>query len=155
MSSVFKELIKKEFGVNSYDKYFFICQKSLENRKLENKEIYNDIYEHLKNKDQAAIKNMQKRLNDALLLAVRISKTYFFSFLFYLGASFYIIMKDIHPMITVISLILMSVSFIVKTYEYLINKYCFIDAHIVLVYKTVLDRVILIKELEQSAFKKS
>jgi hypothetical protein len=64
-------------------------------------------------------------------------------------------MKDIHPMITVISLILMSVSFIVKTYEYLINKYCFIDAHIVLVYKTVLDRVILIKELEQSAFKKS
>jgi hypothetical protein len=58
-------------------------------------------------------------------------------------------------MITVISLILMSVSFIVKTYEYLINKYCFIDAHIVLVYKTVLDRVILIKELEQSAFKKS
>lgn len=155
MSSVFKELIKKEFGVNSYDKYFFICQKSLENRKLENKEIYNDIYDHLKNKDQAAIKNMQKRLNDALLLAVRISKTYFFSFLFYLGASFYIIMKDIHPMITVISLILMSVSFIVKTYEYLINKYCFIDAHIVLVYKTVLDRVILIKELEQSAFKKS
>jgi hypothetical protein len=155
MSSVFKELIKKEFGVNSYDKYFFICQKSLENRKLENKEIYNDIYEHIKNKDQAAIKNMQKRLNDALLLAVRISKTYFFSFLFYLGASFYIIMKDIHPMITVISLILMSVSFIVKTYEYLINKYCFIDAHIVLVYKTVLDRVILIKELEQSAFKKS
>ncbi|MDF2951922.1 MAG: hypothetical protein K0S18_1505 [Anaerocolumna sp.] len=122
MSSVFKELIKKEFGVNSYDKYFFICQKSLENRKLENKEIYNDIYEHIKNKDQAAIKNMQ---------------------------------KDIHPMITVISLILMSVSFIVKTYEYLINKYCFIDAHIVLVYKTVLDRVILIKELEQSAFKKS
>ncbi|MDF2473488.1 MAG: hypothetical protein K0R21_1270 [Anaerocolumna sp.] len=153
MASVFKDLIRKEFGDNSYNKYFFICQKSLENKKLENKEIYNDIFEHIKNKDQAAIKNMQKRLNDSLLLAVRISKTYFFAFLFYLGASFFVIMKDINPFVTIVSLILMSICFIGKTYEYLVNKYSFIDAHIVLVYKTVLDRVILIKELEQSAIK--
>ncbi|MDF2610632.1 MAG: hypothetical protein K0R92_2106 [Lachnospiraceae bacterium] len=153
MASVFKDLIRKEFGDNNYNKYFFICQKSLENKKLENKEIYNDIFEHIRNKDQAAIKNMQKRLNDSLLLAVRISKTYFFAFLFYIGASFFLIMKDINPFVTIISLILMSICFIGKTYEYLVNKYCFIDAHIVLVYKTVLDRVILIKELEQSAIK--
>lgn len=154
MASVFKKLISKELGNNNYNKYFFICQRSLQNRTLENKEIYNDIFEYLKGKDQVSIKNMQNRLNDALLLAIRISKTYFFSFLFFIGASFILITKDISLMVTVLSMVLMSICFIVKTYEYIINKFCFIDAHIVLVYKTALDRVMLLKELEKSVLNK-
>lgn len=151
MASVFKKLISKEFGENKYNKYFFVCQRSLENKSLDSKEIYNDIYDSLKILDRNAIKKMQDRLNDALFLAVRISKTYFFSFLFYLGAAFFLITKDINPIITISSIILMSVCFIAKTYEFLINKYCFIDAHIVLVYKTVLERIILLKEIEHSS----
>lgn len=154
MASVFKKLISKELGNNNYNKYFFICQRSLQNRTLENKEIYNDIFEYLKGKDQVSIKNMQNRLNDALLLAIRISKTYFFSFLFFIGASFILITKDISLMVTVLSMVLMSICFIAKTYEYIINKFCFIDAHIVLVYKTALDRVMLLKELEKSVLNK-
>jgi hypothetical protein len=153
MASIFKKLISKEFGNNNYNKYFFICQKSLENKTLENNEIYNDIFQLIINKDQIVIKNMQKRLNDSLLLAVRISRTYFFAFLFYLCASFFLITKDINALITVVSLITMSVLFIGKTYEFLVNKYCFIDAHIVLLYKTALDRVLLLKEIEHSTVK--
>jgi hypothetical protein len=151
MASVFKKLISKEFGENKYNKYFFVCQKSLEDKSFDSKEIYNDIYENLKKLDRNAIRKMQERLNDALFLAVRISKTYFFSFLFYLGAAFFLITKDINPIITIISIILMSVCFIAKTYEFLINKYCFIDAHIVLVYKTVLERMVILKEIENSS----
>ncbi len=151
MASVFKKLISKEFGENKYNKYFFVCQKSLEDKSFDSKEIYNDIFDSLKKLDRNSIKKMQDRLNDALFLAVRISKTYFFSFLFYLGAVFFLITKAINPIITIISIILMSICFIAKTYEFLINKYCFIDAHIVLVYKTVLERIILLKEIEQSS----
>jgi len=150
MASIFKKLISKEFGENKYNKYFYVCQSSLENKSFDSKEIYNDIYEHLKKLDLNAIKKMQERLNEALYLAIRISKTYFFSFLFYLGSAFFLITKDLDPFITIISIILMSICFIVKTYNFLINKYCFIDAHIVLVYKTVLERVILINELNKS-----
>lgn len=143
MASVFKKLISRELGENSYNKYFYVCQSSLQNKVFDSKEIYNDIYEKLKNKDYTAIKKMEMRLNDSLLLAIRISKTYFFSFLFYLGAVLIILTKDLNLLITVFSLILMSICFIVKTYEFLVNKYCFIDAQIVLVYKTVLDRIII------------
>jgi hypothetical protein len=150
MASIFKKLISKELGENNYNKYFFVCQKSLQNRVFDSKEIYNDIYEHLKNKDKTAIKKMQNRLNDTMFLAMRICKTYFFSFLFFIGAIFYILTKDVNPFITFISIIIMSFCFIVKTYQFIVNKYCFIDAQIVLVYKTVLDKILLINEREQS-----
>jgi hypothetical protein len=141
MASVFKKLISSELGENNYNKYFFVCQKSLQNKVFDSKEIYNDIYENLKNKDRITIKKMQGRLNDAMFLAVRISKTYFFSFLFFIGALFFLITKDLHPIITIISILLMIMLFLTKTYEFIVNKYCFIDAHIVLVYKTVLDKM--------------
>ncbi len=151
MASIFKKLISKELGENNYNKYFFVCQKSLQNRVFDSKEIYNDIYEHLKNKDRIAIKKMQERLNDAMFLAVRTCKTYFFSFLFYIGAIFYLLTKSVNPLINFLSIVLMSVCFMVKTYQFIVNKYCFIDAQIVLVYKTVLDRILLIHEQGHSS----
>jgi len=150
MASVFKKLISRELGENNYNKYFFVCQKSLQNRVFDSKEIYNDIYEYLKLKDRKSIKKMQERLNDSMIIAIRISRTYFFSFLFYIGAAFFLMTKDINVLITAMSLLLMSICFIAKTYEFLVNKYCFIDAQIVLVYKTVLDSIITISEREQS-----
>lgn len=150
MASIFKKLISKELGETNYNKYFFVCQKSLQNRVFDSKEIYNDIYEHLKNKDRTAIKKMQERLNDTMFLAMRICKTYFFSFLFFMGAIFYVLTKGMNPLITLLCIVLMSFCFIGKTYQFIVNKYCFIDAQIVLVYKTVLDRILLINEHEQS-----
>lgn len=143
MASVFKKLISRELGENNYNKYFFVCQRSLQNKVFDSREIYNDIYEILKNRDYTSIKSMEIRLNDSLLLAIRISKTYFFSFLFYIGAVLIMITRNLILPVTIFSIFLMSTCFIVKTYEFLVNKYCFIDAQIVLVYKTVLDRLIL------------
>ena len=40
----------------------------------------------------------------------------------------------------------MCILFLAKTYEFIINKYCFIDAHIVWIYKTVLDRILVIND---------
>lgn len=143
MASVFKKLISRELGEMTYNRYFFCYQKGIANKTCGSKEIYNDMYERLKDKDIRIIKRMSERLNDAMIAALRISKSFLFAFLFYLGISFFLIGIGLQTVFTVIGIILMTICFIFKTYEFIVNKYCFIDAQIILVYKAVLDELIL------------
>lgn len=149
MSNVFKKLISKEFGENNYNRYFFSFQKKIANRDLDLKsiekdEIFRDIYNKLKDKDIVVLNKKLEILSDAMLVAMNISKNYSIALIFYLCASLLLMILNLVPIITVIGLILMGICFIIKTYEFVINKYCFIDAHIIIVYKAVLD--VLIKK---------
>lgn len=143
MANVFKKLISKELGEVNYLRYFSFVKKSIEAKKPDSQSIYNDMYEKLKYRDLKAITKMHRRLNDTMLLAFRISKNFFFAFIVYLGASIFLIMNALQPQITIIALLLMNLCFIYKAYEFISNKFCYIDAQIVLVYKAVLDRIIL------------
>lgn len=152
MASVFKKLISKELGESNYNRYFYSLQKKIASKNydlkaLDNQEIFNDIYEQLKDKDIAVLSKMLERLSDTMYIAMRISKTFLFSFLFYLAASLFLIALTLTTGITIIALVTMCICFIYKTYEYLVNKFCFIDAHIILVYKSVLDILILKSKL--------
>ncbi|WP_066715261.1 hypothetical protein [Clostridium sp. Marseille-P299] len=143
MTSVFQKLIKSELGIISYNRYFTYIHKNMQNKSLEGRAVYEDIYRRLKDKDIETIARMHDRLNDTMTLAFRISKTYLFAFIAYLAASIFIIAKGLPVSITIVSLVLMSVCFIFKTLEYVINKYCYVDAQIVLLYKAVLESIIL------------
>jgi hypothetical protein len=143
MSNVFKKLISRELGESNYHRYFSFVRKNIENRISDSQVLFNDMYDKLKYRDIKSITKMHNRLNDTMLLAFRISKNYFFAFLIYLAASIFLIIKDISPELTITALLLMNLCFIYKTYEFIANKFCYIDAQIVLVYKTVLDRIIL------------
>lgn len=150
MSNVFKKLISKELGEVNYHRYFSFVKKSMDTKRADSQVIYNDMYEKLKYRDFKSIMKMNNRLNETMLLAFRISKNFFFAFIVYLGASIFLIVNGLQPMITIGALILLNISFIYKTYEFLANKFCYIDAQIVLVYKAVLDRII-INERENGA----
>lgn len=143
MANVFKKLISKELGEVNYHRYSSFVRKNIENRKNDSQTLYNDIYEKLKYRDLKAITKMHNRLNDTMLLAFRISKNYLFSVIIYLAASIFLIAKDIRPELTIIAIVLVNLCFVYKTYEFIANKFCYIDAQIVLIYKTVLDRIIL------------
>lgn len=143
MSNVFRKLISKELGEVNYHRYFSFVKKNMEIKKSDSQMIFNDMYEKLKYRDPKSIKKMHNRLNDTMLLAFRISKNFFLAFIFYLSASIFLIMKSLNPEITILALILMSACFVYKTYEFITNKFCYIDAQIVLVYKAVLDRIII------------
>ena len=143
MSNVFKKLISRELGEVNYHRYFSFVKRNIENRKADSQLIYNDMYEKLKYRDLKAITKMHNRLNDTMLLAFRISRNFFFAFMFYLAAMIFLIARSLRPDMTILALILMSITFIYKTYEFVANKFCYIDAQIVLVYKAVLDRIIL------------
>ena len=143
MTSIFQKLLKKELGIISYNRYFTYIHKNMQNKSLEGRAVYEDIYKRLKDKDIESIARMHDRLNDSMTLAFRISKTYLLAFIAYLAASIFIIVKGLPVSITIVSLVLMSVCFILKTLEYVINKYCYVDAQIVLLYKAVLESIIL------------
>lgn len=152
MASVFKKLICKEFGEPSYNKYFFCYQKLISNRtydskRLDNEEIYNDMYQKLRGRDIHALKTMMERLSDSMFVVLRISKTFKFVAVIYLVAVIFLLCQGLTLWVGVVSVLLTTVCFLYKLYEYIVNKYCFIDAHIVIVYKTVLDRLILNYEL--------
>lgn len=147
MASVFRKLISREFGENNYHKYFYIYQKKIidktyDYKSLSNKEIFDDIYNILKDKDMNQLHKKMERLSDAMFLALRISRTYLFTFLFYVVAALFLISLGLMFSVTIISLIIMSTCFLYKTYEFVVNKFCYIDAHIVIVYKSVLDELI-------------
>jgi len=143
MSNVFKKLISKELGEMNYLRYFSHVKKNVETKISDSQTLYNDMYEKLKYRDLRAITKMHSRLSDTMLLAFRISKNFFFAFLFYLSSSIFLIAKALRPELIIVALILMNLSFVYKTYEFVSNKFCYIDAQIVLIYKAVLDRIIL------------
>lgn len=147
MTSIFRKLLHAEFGEEYYNRFFFSFQKKMAEkrtleRKIENEDIYGELYEILKTKDHTVLEKMEMRLMDAMYSTVKISKTYLWAFLYYLVSALLLIALHLHPAATLPALILMSGCFLYKTYEFVINKYCYIDAYIILVYKAALERVI-------------
>jgi len=145
---VFKKLITKELGASRYNKYFFcyqklIIEKKYDSTKLSNKEIHDDMYNTLKDRDMVTLQKMLERLLDCMHLALSISKQYMFVLFAYILTIVLILSQGFLWWITVCSIAALSIAFIYKTIEFIVNKYCFIDAHIILVYKSVLDELIL------------
>ncbi len=154
MKSVFKKLICKELGVVSYNKYFLcyqelIADKKYDSKRLDNDEIYEDMYLKLKNYDLGELRKRLERLSDAMLLVLRISKTFRYTILAYLIAVIFLLFQGMNLWLLAGSLGLVTACLGYKSYEYILNKYCFIDAHILIIYKTVLDQLILINELRR------
>lgn len=151
MTSVFKKLLSKELGEERYDGYY-LCYRNLmtdkgyDGRKFGNQQVYKELYDYLKERDKSSLDKMLERLTDTMQSAVVINKQYMFAFVFYLMSSIFLILMQLNPFITIISLVLMSACFIYKTCEYVVNKFCYIDASIALVYKSVLDKLILCRE---------
>ena len=148
MASVFRKLICKELGENCYEQYFTCYQKLITNktynhRMLNNVEIYNDIYNRLKDKDIETLIKMTKRLSESLHLVLRISKTFKLAIAVYVISLVLLLFQGLPIFIDVLSIGAITLAFLYKAYEYIVNKYCFIDAHIVIIYKSVLDHLIL------------
>ena len=149
VNSVFRKLLSRELGEERYEEYcknYRSCLEekgSADGRKQGNKVIYDELYVYLEKKDLKSLTKMVERFADTMLLARQINRQYIFAFLFYLFCSLFLIGLELQAGITIVSLILMSVCFLYKTFEFVVNKFCYIDASIALVYKSVLDKLIL------------
>lgn len=140
MFNVLKKTLRSEFGRAKYEQYAKSIKQNIREAKADNSEIFNDLYEMLHEKDEKRLEEMQERLNTSLLDAFQVSRIYFWAFIAYLAAfaviASYVIQKYAVPL-----LLFISVMFLIKTYEFLVNKFCYVDAHLVLIYKSVLDKI--------------
>jgi hypothetical protein len=147
MINVFKEFLNKEFGKTNYNRYFNDVKKSLEKksyyaRKKGSEELYRELFFTLKDEDDETIRKRLENLIDAMYAAVRINRHYWLVLLFYLASCLVLIAKQLDGRITLASLFAISACFLYKTWEFVVNKYCYVDANIILVYKSVLDQII-------------
>ena len=140
MFNVLKKTLRSEFGRVKYEEYARSIKQNIREAKTDNAEIFNDLYAMLKTEDEKRLEEMQERLNTSLLDAFRVSRTYLWALVAYLAA-FVIIASYVIQMYAVPLLLFISAMFLVKTYEFLVNKFCYVDAHMVLIYKAVLDKI--------------
>ncbi len=149
MFNVLKKTLRKEFGQAKYEQYALFIKQSIRKSEKDNSEIYNDLYQLLQAKDETYLAGMQERLNGSLLETFYVGKNYLWAFVEYLVA-FALIASLVIRKYAIFLLLVISAAFLVKTYEFLVNKFCYVDAHLVLIYKAVLDRVRAEKKNEKA-----
>lgn len=147
MINVFKQFLNQEFGKARYSRYFAAVKTSLNDksyyaRKKGSEELYMELFRELKDEDDVALDERLEKLIDTMYDAVQIHRQYWFVVIFYIASSLFLIGRQLDGMVTMVSLFLISACFLYKTWEFVINKYCYVDANIILVYKSVLDGII-------------
>ena len=140
MFNILKKMLRNEFGRAKYEEYARSIKQNIREAKNDNSEIFNDLYKSLKEKNGKVLEEMQERLNLSLLNAFQVNRNYLWAFAAYLTA-FFIICSYVIQLYAIPLLIIISIAFLVKTYEFLVNKFCYVDAHLVLIYKSVLDKI--------------
>lgn len=152
MVNVFQNLLKKELGKKKYEDYFSqyrhmeqLCRSHGE--KINSTKICNDMYETLRKTEWNILKEKQKRLRDNMMLVFQISRNYVFVFIAYLLGAVVIMGYGEVPSVNIICMSVLSCSFLYKTYEFIVNKYAYLDAYIIIAYKSTLEKVL--REMEQ------
>ncbi len=140
-------MLSRELGKRNYDKYFFYYQKLIADgqydyRVTDQADIYRDIYKYLKDNSLPSLMEKEERLADAMVTALRISRTFAFVLTFYIIAVIFVLTRQFPAVITVGAVLAMTVCMLLKAYEFVLNKYCFIDAHILLIYQKVLNELL-------------
>lgn len=145
--NIFKNFLNREFGKARYNRYFEAVKSALEDksyyaRKKGSEELYRELFQELKDEEYDVLLGRLEKLVDTMYAAVKIHRQYLFVVIVYIGSSLFLIGKQLEGSVTLISLLLLSICFLYKTWEFVVNKFCYIDANIILVYKSVLDKII-------------
>ncbi len=151
--NVFRKCLRKEFGKNRYGLYVLMCREELKKAQpitdsqeqavqIEKRAVYQDMYNRLSRAGREELDSKTESLTEALIRAFEIGRQYWFVLAFYAMASLLMIGLQLQTAVTVVSLILMGICFLYKTYECFSNKFCFIDAYLLMVYKSVLEKLV-------------
>ncbi len=144
--NVFKKCLKKQFGKEGYNLYIEMCEEEIFHNgptsdRIEEKEVFKSMYQELSVKSEEYIREKTEYLTSTLYKAFQIGKSFTSVFLFYMVANVVILSLELNYFVTCISITLMGVCFIYKLIEYLVNRYCFEDAYLIMIYKSVLEKL--------------
>lgn len=145
MINAFEGLLRQELGNSKYVDYLRKYQKMEQLRRTKGErikiaDVSEEIYEGLKEKDISVLLQMQSRLKDTIMLVLKLSKHYIFIVITYFLALAFIFSLGEVAYINMVTSVILTIAFFYKTYEFLINKYSYLDAYIVIAYKTALEK---------------
>ena len=146
MKSVFQKCLRKDFGKHEYKRYVALSRRELKGQKpnelsFVNKPVYQRMYRHLMAESPDRRAQRAEGLLKALYKALRIGQRFVPVTIVYVIANFLLIGLKLDYVVTCISLAVLGISFLYKLTEYLTNRYCFIDAYLVMVYRAVLEKL--------------
>lgn len=139
MKGEFKRLLLREFGRNNYR--YFVTQILNDKSKDEilSLPVIKIMMAMLMARSIEELDIMESRLDEAMLLSYKICKG-FFPFLFCSILSIIIVQFVSNSFgISFVSISLITVCLIFRLFQFLINKFCYIDARLILSYKISLD----------------
>lgn len=144
--NVFKKCLRKEFGKKGYERYVELFNEELKNYDnikidIENKKIYKDMYEVLSKDSKKVIGNKIENLSCTLYKALQIVRKFSGVLCAYIIGNIVLLGLNLNYYITCISIAVLGVAFLYKLMEFLENKFCFIDAYLIMIYKTVLEKI--------------
>ena len=144
--NVFKKCLRKEFGKKGYEKYVKLFSEEIGDKKnirlnIEDKKIYKDMYEILSKDSETVIKEKLENLSVTLYNALQIIRKCSGILFVYALANIVLLMLDLDYYVTCASIAILGAAFLYKLLEFLENKFCFIDAYLIMIYKAVLEKI--------------
>lgn len=144
--NVFKKCLRKEFGKKGYERYVRLFTEEIGEDKniksnIEDKKIYKDMYEILSKDSDLVIKDKLENLSVTLYKALQIVRKFSGVLFVYALANIVLLMLDLDYYVTCASIAILGVAFLYKLLEFLENKFCFIDAYLIMIYKSVLEKI--------------
>ncbi len=142
MINVLKKMLRQELGRAKYSEYAACIKKNIKESKRDMTEIFNDIYQVLREKEIKELAQAQEHLNRSMFEVFKIGRNYLGAFFIYLVA-FVLLAEYAIQIVAVPCMILLSGLFLMKTYEFLVNKFCYVDARMVLIFRAALEQAIV------------
>lgn len=144
MKSIFHKCLRKHFGEEQYLGLVKMCKEEISKprRRSEDyrkKEVYKSMYTILENEPKEIIDEKSKEASDAMYQAMVIRNRFLYVVAFYIMANITLISLNLEYYVTCGSIFLVGLAFLYKLVEFLTNKYCFIDAYLIMVYKAALE----------------
>lgn len=145
MRSAFQKLLKQELGCVKYQNYMMEYEKMDQLRKEEGTKIqingvFEDIYNSLKENESMMLMEKYARLKETMTDVFHICRHYLFVMITYVVAAIVIVFMGGNSFINLCCVAGLSVAFLYKTYEFVINKYSYLDAYLIIAYKAALEK---------------
>lgn len=141
MNNLFKKLMRREFGPGNYERYCRYIYEEIEQHTLNSKRVFEEMYLLLQTVDSPVLMKKKRRLEQTLLRSLTICRGYFMTVVAVaVTAGMVLLLQPVEQVLYAL-LAVLGVGLAYKTVEYFVNRYCYVDARMVLIYKAVLEQL--------------
>lgn len=143
MQNEYRRFLKNQVGKKNYASFVRSVNSGSASVGVVQKEVYLELYQILQSLQQKTLVGKYRQLEHVIRSVTLIGKTYYLAVGMYCAAVLLLLVCGTVPILTYAGIGLLSAAFAWKTYEYIGNRFCYTDVRLILIYKMVLECLIL------------